>query len=235
MPSICKTSFRKSTKVYNNSLKMTRTPFSENSFYIFEDDYIWFINENENLNRTAWPQKVSYIFPTMSGKIDAILFDESKNEFLIFKSTDYWKFKTQGTDPLEPSLMVKGYPRKIKEDFGLKNIEAGFFVQTNRSNPFDENLMLLFKDSKIVKFNGTRPIGIYFLPFEITPLQFTIDIDSNFFYVLFENRFVHFMINYKNHQVNLKYIDSNLRNSKMYISHFIFVKFYLNVTKIFIS
>jgi hypothetical protein len=71
--------------MYNTSLKMTRTPFSENSFYIIEDDYIWFINENENLNRTAWPQKVSYIFPTISGKIDAILFDESKNEFLIFK------------------------------------------------------------------------------------------------------------------------------------------------------
>ncbi len=110
---------------------------------------------------------------------------------------------------------MKGYPRRIKDDFGLKSIESGFFVQTNKSNPFDEHLMLLFKDSKIVKFNGTKPIGIYFLPFEVTPLQFTIDIDSNFFYVLFENRFVYFMINYKNHQVNLKYIDSNLRNSKM--------------------
>lgn len=85
MPSLCKTSFRKTNQFQNNSVKMSRTPYSENSFYIVENDFIWFVNEVVGINRTAWPQKISYIFPTMTGQIDAILFDDSKNEFLIFK------------------------------------------------------------------------------------------------------------------------------------------------------
>jgi hypothetical protein len=38
---------------------------------------------------------------------------------------------------------VDGFPRNIKEDFGLISVEGGFFVNTNEEKT--ENIMLLLK------------------------------------------------------------------------------------------
>jgi hypothetical protein len=38
---------------------------------------------------------------------------------------------------------VDGFPRNIKEDFGLISVEGGFFVNTNEDKT--ENIMLLLK------------------------------------------------------------------------------------------
>ena len=127
---------------------------------------------------------------------------------------------------------MDGFPRNIKEDFGLISVEGGFFVNTNEDKT--ENIMLLLKgkirldkidknkinkyffliqDSKVVKFNGTKPMGLHFLPFELTPIQTAINVDSNSFYVLYDTRMFYFNINYKNHQIVLKSIETNVKKS----------------------
>ena len=65
---------------------MTRTPYMENSYFIVENDLIWYINDNDDSKEaSSWPQSLSYVFPSIDGPIDSILYDDDKNEFLIFK------------------------------------------------------------------------------------------------------------------------------------------------------
>ena len=73
--------------------------------------------------------------------------------------------------------------------------------------------MILLKDSKIIRYNDTTPNGIYFLPFELNSVQFTINVNLKTFYILNENRLFLFEIVYKNHQIYIKSIDSDIKHS----------------------
>ena len=130
--------------------------------------------------------------------------------------------------PLNANRLVRGYPRTIKEDFGIINVEGGFFVDLNLrtmpiiSNKTDaatltktEHFMLLFKDSKIITYNDTRPVSIHFLPFDLSPLQTVVSIGPKAFYILYENRIFNFLIDYSSHQAVLKSIDANIKQSQL--------------------
>lgn len=93
----------------------------------------------------------------------------------------------------------------IKSSFGLTNVESGLFL--------NENSLFLIKDSKIVHYDKTKALAIYFLPFRVNDIQFSIPFDHNKFYILGKNRLYLFYINPKKHQVFVESIDSDLINS----------------------
>lgn len=72
---------------------------------------------------------------------------------------------------------------------------------------------LISIDSKIVHYDKTKALAIYFLPFRINEIQFSIPYDHNKFYVLGKNRLYLFNINPKKHQIFIESIDSDLLNS----------------------
>ena len=71
-------------------LKLARTPYSNDSFYLIENDNIWYVENQKYKNGDKWPKKVSEIFPELNTEngakeIDAILFDDINEQYLIFR------------------------------------------------------------------------------------------------------------------------------------------------------
>lgn len=67
-----------------NPLRLVKTLHTNGSYYLIQNESVWFLNDEKYDERT-WPMKFSNIFPNINGPIDAILFDDIKKEFLIFK------------------------------------------------------------------------------------------------------------------------------------------------------
>ena len=223
VPVLCK-NINKKAEIKKQPLRKTNTPHGNNSYFLVQNGQIWFANsEAENfMYKNNWPKRLSEIFPTIEDNIDAILYDDLSKEYLIFKSFEYWRFRTDVKSPLNTNTLVRGYPRSIKEDFGIISVEGGFFIDlklnknsqnATEESSGDQRVMLLFKDSKIITFNKTKPIGIHFLPFDLSPIQTAVNIDSKSFYVLYENRIFNFWIDYNTHQAVLKSIDANIKQS----------------------
>lgn len=124
--------------------------------------------------------------------------------FLFLKANKYWKFKKVLNKKHSYNLMNDGAVM-IKSDFGLTNVESGLFL--------NENSLFLIRDSKIVHYDKTKALAIYFLPFRVNDIQFSIPFDQNKFYILGTNRLYLFYINPKKHQVFVESIDSDLINS----------------------
>lgn len=51
--------------------------------------------------------------------------------------------KTNLNDPTDSCETVFGYPRSIKKDFGLKNVEGGFFIRSPEN--YNYNFLYLLK------------------------------------------------------------------------------------------
>ena len=82
IPNICKTT--NITVINQEPIRLTRTAFSTNSFYIVQGTKIWFVNDDQ-VDLSVWPQRLSTIFPSVDSQINAILYDNIRNEYLVFK------------------------------------------------------------------------------------------------------------------------------------------------------
>ena len=72
------------TLIEENPLRLVKTLHTNSSYYLIQDDLIWYLDD-EKYDETVWPMRISRLFPNIKGKVDAIIFDDIKNEYLIFK------------------------------------------------------------------------------------------------------------------------------------------------------
>ena len=173
------------------------------------------MNGRQPFERDRWPKRLAQIFPgvDIDDDLDALLYDDTLGQYLLFRGSEYWKFKASAMSELEPNLLFPGYPRSVMKDFALDNTESGFFVKLNyrRTNSF--SVMYLLSDSKIIVYKDRVPIGAYFLPFNLSQIEFAINENAESFLVLKERRLYNFKINYKTRQVTLLSIDSNIKDA----------------------
>ena len=65
---------------------------------------------------------------------------------------------------------------------------------------FDDDFNL---DSKFMKYNKSRAIGIYYLPFEIELFQTAISLDPNSFFIVTYNKLFQFSLNSRSSSYHL--------------------------------
>ncbi len=73
-----------------------------------------------------------------------------------------------------------------------------------------------YVESKIIKYGDTNTFGVFNLPFKINnKFHFVINTSKQNFSILFTSRLFDFWIDYKTNQVELRSIDSNVRETLM--------------------
>ena len=70
-------------------------------------------------------------------------------------------------------------------------------------------------DSKFMKYNKSRAVGIYYLPFEVELFQTAVSLDPSSFYVVTYNKLFQFSLNSRTSSYHLviKSMKTDLRNS----------------------
>ena len=88
VPVLCR-NVNKKVDIKKQPIRQVNTPHGKNSYFLIQGHLIWYVNsDNEFKNKkNHWPKPLAYIFPTIEDNIDAIIFDNSTNEYLIFKVT----------------------------------------------------------------------------------------------------------------------------------------------------
>ena len=221
VPNICKTT--NMSIINNEPIRLTKTAYSADSFYIIQGNKIWFVNKNQYIDFEKWPQKLSNIFPTIEEPISGIFYDSSRNEYSIFKGNRYWKFSANYLDPLQSTEMLAGYPRFIKDNFGVRTVDGSFFVESENSDDNEKrsnnngnmNYIMLFKNSKFIKYDmHMKPIGVYHLPFDVDLFQTAISFDSNSFFLITYNKILKFSLRvFHNSKLSIISLESNIMKS----------------------
>jgi hypothetical protein len=80
IPSVC----TKKAPSPQSMLRLSRTHHSNTSYYLVENNLIWFVDGDE-YQSDRWPKKLYKIFPGVEGNVDAILYDDNLNTYLVFK------------------------------------------------------------------------------------------------------------------------------------------------------
>ena len=88
IPVICK-NINNKTEIKKQPIRYVNTPHSLNSYYLIQDDLIWYVDnlgQEENSNfKNKWPKRLIEIFPSIENDVNAIIYDELSNEYLLFK------------------------------------------------------------------------------------------------------------------------------------------------------
>lgn len=82
IPFICEGTNK--TLISQSPLRLMKTLHSNSSYYLIQDDLVWFL-EDEKYDENLWPVSLESIFPKIKSNIDAIIYDDINNEYLIFK------------------------------------------------------------------------------------------------------------------------------------------------------
>jgi hypothetical protein len=95
MPEYCKDTIQETDSSKNDDascvkLRIAKTPYANDSYYIIENNSIWYIKNGQFKNGDKWPKKIEQIFPDTNldddeESIDAALYDDFHGHFLIFK------------------------------------------------------------------------------------------------------------------------------------------------------
>lgn len=148
-----------------------------------------------------------------------------------------WKYKANKfNDPTKANDLIRDYPKLMLNEFGLNSVEGGFYV---RNQAEKDNFVLFFKgsnrfclilkqflflityfsqESKMIKYSETNSFGVYSLPFKMNgKFQFAINTDKQNFSILLDDRLLNFWFDHKTAQVRLKSIESDLKETFLYL------------------
>ena len=86
IPFLCR-NINKKADIKKQPIRQVDSPHALNSYYLIQGGQIWYIDGGYESRsyKNQWPKRLAEIFPTIEDNLDAIIFDNMTNEFLLFK------------------------------------------------------------------------------------------------------------------------------------------------------